>query len=129
MMALMGAELLVYPTAIGSEPTVPTWDSRDQWQAVMRGHAAANLLPVLAANRTGREVDDGVEITFYGSSFLCDQHAAIIAVAPREGEAALVGNVDLDTAAKARTFWGTFQTRRPGLYSPLVQVPAGPPPV
>lgn len=92
----------------------------------MRGHAAANLLPVLAANRTGREVE---EIAFYGSWFLCDQHAAIIAVAPREGEVALVGNVDLDTAAKARTFWGTFQTRRPGLYPPLVQVPDGPPPV
>jgi N-carbamoylputrescine amidase len=128
MMALMGAELLVYPTAIGSEPTDPAWDSRDQWQAVMRGHAAANLVPVLAANRTGREADDGVEITFYGSSFLCDQHAAMIASAPRDGETALIGSIDLDVAAQGRNFWGTFQTRRPGLYAPLAQLPAGPPP-
>lgn len=128
MMALMGAELLVYPTAIGSEPTDPAWDSRDQWQAVMRGHAGANLVPVLAANRTGREVDDGLALDFYGSSFLCDHHAAMIASAPREGEMALVGTIDLDLAAKARNFWGTFQTRRPELYAPLAQMPAGPPP-
>jgi N-carbamoylputrescine amidase len=92
----------------------------------MRGHAAANLVPVLAANRTGREVDDGVEVTFYGSSFLCDHHAA---AAPREGEVALLGTINLDLAAKARDFWGTFQTRRPGLYAPLAQVPAGRPAV
>ena len=128
MMALMGAELIVYPTAIGSEPTDPAWDSRDQWQAVMRGHAAANLVPVLAANRTGREIDDGVELEFYGSSFLCDHHAALIAGAPREGDVALVGTVDLERSAKARDFWGTFQTRRPELYGPIVQSPAGPPP-
>jgi N-carbamoylputrescine amidase len=128
MMALMGAEVIVYPTAIGSEPTDPAWDSRDQWQAVMRGHAAANLVPVLAANRTGREIDDGVELEFYGSSFLCDHHAAMIAAAPREGDVALVGMVDLERSAKARDFWGTFQTRRPEIYGPLVQSPAGPPP-
>ena len=128
MMALMGAELLVYPTAIGSEPTDPAWDSRDQWQAVMRGHAGANLVPVLAANRTGREVDDGLVLDFYGSSFLCDHHAALIATASRQGEMALVGTIDLDLAAKARNFWGTFQTRRPELYAPLAQMPAGPPP-
>jgi N-carbamoylputrescine amidase len=95
----------------------------------MRGHAAANLVPVLAANRTGRETDDGIELTFYGSSFLCDHHAAMVAVAPRDAEMALVSSVDLDVAAKGRNFWGTFQTRRPGLYGPLTQVPAGPPPV
>jgi N-carbamoylputrescine amidase len=128
MMALMGAELLVYPTAIGSEPTDPAWDSRDQWQAVMRGHAAANLVPVLAANRTGKETDDGIELTFYGSSFLCDHHANLVAVASRDAEMALIGDLDLDVAAKARNFWGTFQTRRPGLYAPLSQIPAGPPP-
>jgi N-carbamoylputrescine amidase len=128
MMALMGAEMLVYPTAIGSEPDDPARDSRDQWQAVMRGHAAANLVPVLAANRTGQEVDDGVKITFYGSSFLCDHHATMIAVAPREGDVALLGTIDLDLAAEARNSWGTFQTRRPELYGPLAQVPAGPPP-
>jgi N-carbamoylputrescine amidase len=86
-------------------------------------------VPVLAANRTGREVDDGVEMTFYGSSFLCDHHATMVAAAPREGEVALIATVDLDLAAKARNFWSTFQTRRPGLYASLAQVPAGPPPV
>jgi len=84
MMALMGAELLVYPTAIGSEPSDSLRDSRDQWQTVMRGHAAANLVPVLAANRIGRETDDGVMIDFYGSSFLTDHVGAMIASASRE---------------------------------------------
>lgn len=127
MMALMGAELLVYPTAIGSEVN-SKWDSRDQWQTVMRGHAAANLVPVLAANRTGRETDDGVTIDFYGSSFLTDHVGAMIASASRDREEIVIGTVDLDQAYDARDYWGVYHTRRPEMYRRMVETPAGPPP-
>jgi N-carbamoylputrescine amidase len=127
MMALMGAELLVYPTAIGSEVN-SKWDSRDQWQTVMRGHAAANLVPVLAANRTGRETDDGVTIDFYGSSFLTDHVGAMIASASRTQEEIVIGTVDLDKAYDARDYWGVYHTRRPEMYRRMVETPAGPPP-
>ena len=128
MMALMGAELLVYPTAIGSEPNKSLWDSRDQWQTVMRGHAAANLVPVLACNRTGRETDDGVTIDFYGSSFLCDHTGAMIASASRDKEEIVIGTVDLEKAYAARDYWGVYHTRRPEMYARMVETPAGPPP-
>jgi len=128
MMALMGAELLVYPTAIGSEVSSPTWDSRDQWQTVMRGHAAANLVPVLAANRVGRETDDGVTIDFYGSSFLADHTGALVASGSRDRAEIVIGSVDLDKAYAAREYWGVFQTRRPEMYRTMVETPAGPPP-
>jgi N-carbamoylputrescine amidase len=127
MMALMGAELLVYPTAIGSEVN-SKWDSRDQWQTVMRGHAAANLVPVLAANRTGREADDGVTIDFYGSSFLTDPVGAMIASASRDREEIVIGSIDLDKAYDARDYWGIYHTRRPEMYRTMVETPAGPPP-
>ncbi|TOM94283.1 N-carbamoylputrescine amidase, partial [Vibrio parahaemolyticus] len=71
-LALHGAEAIFYPTAIGSEPQDPTLDSRDHWQRTMQGHSAANLVPVIASNRVGTEVDDGIETTFYGSSFITD---------------------------------------------------------
>jgi len=128
MMALMGAELLVYPTAIGREPSDSLRDSRDQWQTVMRGHAASNLVPVLACNRTGRETDYGVMIDFYGSSFLTDPMGAMIASASRDREEIVMGTVDLDKAYEAREYWGVFQTRRPEMYRTIVETPAGPPP-
>ncbi|MEM6945533.1 MAG: nitrilase-related carbon-nitrogen hydrolase [Pseudomonadota bacterium] len=128
-MVLLGAELLVYPTAIGSEIFDTEWDSAEQWQAVMRGHAAANLVPVLAANRTGSETDDGVTLDFYGSSFCADHRAAIAAQAPRDADAVLMATLDLDQAAADRKQWGTFQTRRPALYDAVTSVPSGPPPV
>jgi N-carbamoylputrescine amidase len=78
-MALLGAEVLFYPTAIGSEPPDPTWDSSGHWQRVMQGHAGANLMPVVAANRIGREVGRTCEITFYGSSFVADNTGAKVA--------------------------------------------------
>ncbi|GMG82149.1 N-carbamoylputrescine amidase [Paralimibaculum aggregatum] len=127
-MALMGAELIVYPTAIGSETFDPGWDSAGQWQAVMRGHAAANLVPVLAANRIGRETDDGVTLEFYGCSFAADHRARMVAEAPRGEEALLLSRLDLDAAARDRKQWGTFQTRQPQHYAAVVSVPAGPPP-
>lgn len=127
-MALMGAELLVYPTAIGSEPLFPDWDSAEQWRAAMRGHAASNLVPVLAANRVGLEIDDGYELDFYGTSFCTDHRAAIVAELGREERGILRATLDLEKAAKDRDFWGVFQTRQPANYRIVCETPPGPPP-
>ncbi|EPI4816731.1 N-carbamoylputrescine amidase [Vibrio alginolyticus] len=116
-LALHGAEAIFYPTAIGSEPQDPTLDSRDHWQRTMQGHSAANLVPVIASNRVGTEVDDGIETTFYGSSFITDHTGAKIAEAPREGETIIYAEIDLATTAKARHAWGLFRDRRPDLYT------------
>ncbi|ELB2804669.1 N-carbamoylputrescine amidase [Vibrio alginolyticus] len=116
-LALHGAEAIFYPTAIGSEPQDPTLDSRDHWQRTMQGHSAANLVPVIASNRVGTEVDDGIETTFYGSSFITDHTGAKIAEAPREGETIIYAEIDLAAIAKARHAWGLFRDRRPDLYT------------
>ncbi|KGT33660.1 carbon-nitrogen hydrolase [Vibrio parahaemolyticus] len=116
-LALHGAEAIFYPTAIGSEPQDPTLDSRDHWQRTMQGHSAANLVPVIASNRVGTEVDDGIETTFYGSSFITDHTGAKIAEAPREGETIIYAEIDLAATAKARHAWGLFRDRRPDLYT------------
>ncbi len=116
-LALHGAEAIFYPTAIGSEPQDPTLDSRDHWQRTMQGHSAANLVPVVASNRVGTEVDDGIETMFYGSSFITDHTGAKIAEAPREGETIIYAEIDLAATAKARHAWGLFRDRRPDLYT------------
>ncbi len=116
-LVLHGAEAIFYPTAIGSEPQDPTLDSRDHWQRTMQGHSAANLVPVVASNRVGTEVDDGIETTFYGSSFITDHTGAKIAEAPREGETIIYAEIDLAATAKARHAWGLFRDRRPDLYT------------
>ena len=121
-MALAGAEVLLYPTAIGSEPPDPSWDSSGHWQRVMQGHAAANLVPVVASNRYGREVGaDGTrEITFYGSSFITDLTGNMVAEAPRDADAILTASFDLDALARTRRGWGLFRDRRPDLYGSLL---------
>ena len=122
-MALLGAEVLLYPTAIGSEPPDPAWDSSGHWQRVMQGHAGANLVPLVAANRTGHEVGaalGGRQITFYGSSFIADHTGAKVAEADRGGEAVLTATFDLDVLDTARHAWGLFRDRRPDLYRPLL---------
>jgi len=122
-MALMGAEMLFYPSAIGSEPLDPTWDSSGHWQRVMQGHAGANLMPLVACNRTGRE--QGVidrEITFYGSSFIADNTGAKVAEAPRDAEAVLVATFDLEAQRQMRRSWGLFRDRRPDLYGRLLTI-------
>lgn len=116
-LALHGAEAIFYPTAIGSEPQDPTLDSRDHWQRTMQGHSAANLVPVIASNRVGTEVDDGIETTFYGSSFITDHTGAKIAEAPREGETIIYAEIALAATARARHAWGLFRDRRPDLYT------------
>lgn len=120
VMALQGAELLFYPTAIGSEPQDPTLDSRDHWQRVMQGHSGANLIPLIASNRIGTETFETGSITFYGSSFITDAKGAKVEEAGREGEALLVHRFDLDEVARIRAGWGVFRDRRPSLYAPIL---------
>lgn len=115
-MALMGAELLFYPTAIGSEPQDGSIDSKDHWQMCMRGHAASNLMPVIASNRIGLEEDDDSSITFYGSSFIAGAQGNFIAEAGRDEETVLVAEFDLDQLETQRIEWGIFRDRRPDLY-------------
>lgn len=118
-MALLGAELLFYPTAIGSEPTLNI-DSKPHWQHAMQGHAAANIMPVIASNRIGTETDDESSMTFYGSSFIADQTGTIVEEADRETESVLVHEFDLDAIAQMRREWGAFRDRRPEMYGTLM---------
>jgi len=119
----MGAELLFYPTAIGSEPQDSSIDSAAHWQRVMQGHAGANLMPVIASNRIGTEHGrHGTDITFYGSSFIADQTGALVAEAGRETETVLTTSFDLDAIEKQRRAWGLFRDRRPELYAPLMSL-------
>ena len=115
----MGAEVLLYPTAIGSEPPDPAVDTSGHWQRVMCGHAGANLVPLVAANRHGREVGASCEVTFYGSSFIADQTGAIVAGAARDRTEVITATFDLDAVARQRTAWGVFRDRRPELYGRL----------
>ena len=119
-MALMGAEMLFYPTAIGSEPPDPSLDSKDHWQTVMRGHSAANIMPVIAANRIGTETIVDSTITFYGSSFITDHKGQLIAELDREMEDIRVAELDLAACAAERAAWGLFRDRRPEKYGALL---------
>jgi len=124
-MALQGAELLLYPTAIGSEPppALPVL-SRDHWQRTQQGHAAANLMPLLAANRHGleRSLQDPEQlyINFYGSSFIADATGALVAQAPQDTDAVLLAQFDLAAIAQLRDNWFVFRDRRPDLYGALL---------
>jgi N-carbamoylputrescine amidase len=115
-MVLMGAEILFYPTAIGSEPHDSTIDSKDHWQTCMLGHAASNLVPVVASNRIGVEEDEDSKITFYGSSFIAGPQGNKIEEAGRTEETVLVAEFDLDALDAQRIEWGIFRDRRPDLY-------------
>ena len=116
-MVLMGAELLLYPTAIGTEPAEPTLDTHRLWQRAMLGHAVANLVPVVAANRVGTEDDQ----TFYGHSFVCDHFGETLEELAAGAEGVIVREVDLGEAAKRRAAFGFFRDRRPDLYGRLVR--------
>ncbi|WP_339523609.1 N-carbamoylputrescine amidase [Pseudomonas sp. EA_35y_Pfl2_R111] len=118
-MALLGAEILFYPTAIGTEPHDPSISSRDHWQRVQQGHAGANLMPLIASNRIGREDQGDYHINFYGSSFIADQFGAKVQEANETNEAVLMHSFDLDQLEHIRSAWGSFRDRRPNLYGPL----------
>ena len=131
-MALQGADVILYPTAIGSEPQDPSLNSADHWQRVMQGHAASNMVPVVASNRFGTEVllheEDGTErqrITFYGRSFITDNTGAIVAECADNS----IGNrpvvvatseIDAEANRRERGAWGLFRDRRPDLYGTLL---------
>lgn len=127
-LALNGAELLLYPTAIGSEPILAT-DSMPHWRRVMQGHSAANLMPVIAANRIGLERVEPCEanggqrsaLEFYGSSFMTDGTGALVQDASRDREEILLTEYDLDALAEDRLSWGLFRDRRPECYQDIVK--------
>lgn len=118
-MALQGAEMLFYPTAIGSEPHDASIVSRDHWQRVQQGHAGANLMPLIASNRIGLEEQDGYSISFYGSSFIANQFGEKVEELGEGEEGVRVHSFDLDKLEQVRSAWGTFRDRRPELYAPL----------
>jgi N-carbamoylputrescine amidase len=118
-MCLMGAELLLYPTAIGSEPQDPALNSADHWQQVMQGHAAANMVPVVAANRTGTEQGRDFAQTYYGSSFIADVTGLKRAELGRTETAVLLQEIDLALAQRRRESFGFFRDRRPDMYGAL----------
>lgn len=115
-MALKGAEILLYPTAIGSEPHDPSLDTRLPWQRAMQGHAVSNHIPVAAANRRGREDGLGLAQTFYGHSFIANERGDLVRSFGEEDEGVLVARFDLGAINKARSAWGFFRDRRSDLY-------------
>ena len=122
-MALMGAEILLYPTAIGSEPPNPSYDSSSHWQNTMRGHAAANIMPLAASNRIGREVaPDGRADTFYGRSFISDYQGEKLVEMDRVEEGVRLQSFDLAAIGELRRSWGVFRDRRPELYGGLLSI-------
>jgi N-carbamoylputrescine amidase len=126
VMALKGADALLYPTAIGSEPPpAPPIDSRDPWCRVMQGHAAANYLPLVAANRVGVEKGQTGELRFYGSSFIAGPTGEIVAELGREEEGVIAASFDFVEIAKLRASWGLFRDRRPELYGAILTADGG----
>jgi N-carbamoylputrescine amidase len=119
-MVLEGAEVLLYPSAIGSEPYDESLDTHARWQRVMQGHAVANAVPVVAANRIGLEDNDGVEQKYYGHSFIADQTGEITAELGEDTEGAILAHFDLDELVAYRADWGFFRDRRTDLYSKSV---------
>lgn len=119
-MSLMGAELLLYPTAIGSEPQDPGLDSQPHWQRTMQGHAAANVIPLVASNRVGEEAGASCTLTFYGSSFIAGPTGEIVAAADRVASGVWLAEFDLAAIRQQRAAWGVFRDRRPDLYGALL---------
>jgi N-carbamoylputrescine amidase len=121
-MALLGAEILMYPTAIGSEPQDTSIDSSGHWQRTMQGHAAANVMPLVASNRIGTEKGEKYSLTFYGSSFIAAATGEKVAEADRSSETVLTAAFDLERIRHYRQAWGVFRDRRPELYHPLLSL-------
>ena len=120
ILALKGAELLFFPTAIGTEPVLPK-DSKDHWQNTMCGHAAANIMPVIASNRIGTEVEGDSSMTFFGSSFIANEEGTKIKEMDRVTEGFISYEFDLDVIRKKRYSWGVFRDRRVDLYTPILK--------
>ena len=120
-MALMGADLIFYPTAIGSEPQDPNLNSLKHWQRTMQGHAAANMTPIIASNRIGKEIADKTEMTFYGHSFISDETGEIKCECDDESEGTILHSFNIDEIRISRASWGLFRDRRPELYDEILQ--------
>lgn len=120
ILTLDGADILLYPTAIGSEPTLPV-DSKTHWQLAMMGHAASNLIPVVAANRIGLEAYGPHQMTFYGSSFITNYTGEKLSELSRDQEGIISETFDFKALAKTRYSWGVFRDRRPSMYSRLLK--------
>lgn len=119
-LTLMGAEIIFYPTAIGSEPEIHL-DSKEHWQRVQMGHAATNTVPVVVANRYGKEVGESCTLNFYGSSFITDYTGAKIAEASRDSEELLYAEFDIEEHQKQRHYWGLLRDRQPAHYGLIVK--------
>lgn len=119
-LTLMGAEIIFYPTAIGSEPEIHL-DSKEHWQRVQMGHAATNTVPVVVANRYGEEVGESCSINFYGSSFITDYTGAKIAETSRDKEEIIYATYDLEEHQKQRYYWGLLRDRKPNMYGIITQ--------
>ncbi|MDA0678939.1 MAG: N-carbamoylputrescine amidase [Proteobacteria bacterium] len=124
-MALQGAEVLLYPTAIGSEPGYPDINSSGHWQRAMQGHAASNCMPVIASNRIGLETGASCDVTFYGSSFITDHTGAIVVESDRDTQDIITAELDLDRMRIERATWGLFRDRRPDLYGDILSLDGG----
>jgi N-carbamoylputrescine amidase len=122
-MMLMGAEVLMYPTAIGSEPHDPSLDTAEPWRRAMQGHAVSNVVPVVGANRTGHEQVTEAGQTFYGSSFIADHRGDLVETLGRDDEGVLVHSFDLEFLDRHRAAWGFFRDRRTDLYGALTGKP------
>ena len=118
--SLQGAEILLYPTAIGYEPGGTDLDSKDHWQRTMQGHAAANFMPLAASNRIGVERGEQLEMTFYGSSFIADHTGAKVTEADRSSQAVITATFDLAEIRKYRENWIVYRDRRPECYGALM---------
>jgi len=121
-MALLGADALLYPTAIGSEPGYPDVDSCGHWQRAMQGHSASNCMPVIASNRIGLEPGVSCDLTFYGSSFITDHTGAKLVESDRNSQDIITAELDLDLMQRERVAWGLFRDRRPDLYGGLLNL-------
>ena len=119
-MALQGADILFYPTAIGSEPQNEEIYSKDHWQTVMRGHAAANLVGIVASNRIGKEINNDVRLDFYGHSLIIDETGKILKELNRSEEGYVIHSFDIGSIQNNRTAWGVFRDRRIDLYDEII---------
>ncbi len=119
-LALQGAEVILYPTAIGSEPENPEYDSSAHWERCMVGHSACNMVPVIASNRIGTETFEKSSITFYGNSLITDCTGKLLAHASRDKEEVILATLDLDECASMRREWGLYRDRRPNTYGVIM---------
>jgi N-carbamoylputrescine amidase len=119
-LVLGGAEILFYPTAIGTEPENPDYDSRDHWRVCMQGHSGSNMVPVVTSNRTGDETIEDSSLSFYGSSFITDNKGGLLSCMDRTEEGVIVAEIDLDKMAEERRAWGLFRDRRPDCYDTIM---------